>query len=59
MIACRAMRALRILPSPTARAAVALLLFSGWLSGLLAGAVFGGALHLLLPAAAAVFPWRA
>lgn len=45
--------------SPTGRAALALLLFSGWLSGLLAGAVLGGALHLLLPAAAVVFPWRA
>jgi hypothetical protein len=46
-------------PSPTARGALALLLFSLWLSGLLAGAVLGGALHLLLPAAALLFPWRA
>lgn len=45
--------------SLVARAAVALLLLSGWLAGLFAGLVLGGALHLLLPAAAVVFPWRA
>ena len=45
--------------SPTLRAAAALALFSAWLSGLLAGAVLGGALHLLLPAALVLFPWRA
>jgi hypothetical protein len=45
--------------SPTLRAALALLLFSLWLSALLAGVMLGGALHLLLPAAALAFPWRA
>ena len=45
--------------SPTLRAAAALALFSAWLSGLLAGAVLGGALHLLLPAALVLVPWRA
>jgi fatty acid desaturase len=40
------------------RAALALLLFSTWMALLFAGFLFGGALHLLLPAAAALFPWR-
>jgi len=44
--------------SPTLRAALALLAFSGWLAGLFWGAVFGGALYLLLPLAAFLFPWR-
>jgi hypothetical protein len=45
--------------SSTLRAALALLLFALWLTGLLAGVTLGGALHLLLPAAAFAFPWRA
>jgi hypothetical protein len=40
------------------RAALALLLFSAWMALLFAGFLLGGALHLLLPAAAALFPWR-
>jgi hypothetical protein len=45
--------------SPVARAAVALLALSGWLVALFAGFAAGGAAHLLLAAALAVFPWRA
>ncbi|HEX9943930.1 MAG TPA: hypothetical protein VGG03_18105 [Thermoanaerobaculia bacterium] len=45
--------------SPTARAALALLLFSSWLALLFAGFVFAGAVHLLLLAALILFPWRA
>jgi hypothetical protein len=44
--------------SPTWRAALALLLFSVWMGLLFGGFLLGGALHLLLPAAAALFPWR-
>ena len=44
--------------SPTLRAAFALLAFSGWLAALFWGALLGGAAHLLLPAAAFLFPWR-
>jgi hypothetical protein len=33
--------------------------FSGWLGAFLAGWSFGGAVHLLLAAALALFPWRA
>ena len=47
------------LRSPTARAAVALLLFSSWLALLFAGFAFGGGVHLLLAAAPALFPWKA
>jgi hypothetical protein len=45
--------------SPTVRAAVALLLFSAWLALLFAGLAGGGAVHLLLLAALALFPWKA
>jgi|HubBroStandDraft_2_1064218.scaffolds.fasta_scaffold823199_2 hypothetical protein len=45
--------------SPGLRAAAALLLFSGWMGLLFGGFVFRGALHLLLPVAAALFPWHA
>jgi len=45
--------------SPTLRAAVALLLFSAWLALLFAGLAGGGAVHLLLLAALAFFPWKA
>ena len=41
------------------RAALALLLVSSWMGLLFAGVMLGGALHLLLPAAALLFPWRA
>ncbi len=40
------------------RAAAALLLLSGWMGLLFAGFFFHGALHVLLVAAAALFPWR-
>jgi len=46
------------MPSPTWRAVLALLLFSAWMGLLFGGFLLGGALHLLLPAAAALFPWR-
>lgn len=45
--------------SPTVRAALALLLFSGWMGLLFAGFAFGGAIHLLLLAALLLFPWKA
>jgi hypothetical protein len=41
------------------RAAAALLLFSAWMGLLFAGFLLHGALHLLLVAAALLFPWRA
>ncbi|HEV7666924.1 MAG TPA: hypothetical protein VGS22_00245 [Thermoanaerobaculia bacterium] len=44
--------------SPTLCAALALLAFSGWLAALFWGVLFGGAVHLLLPVAAVLFPWR-
>jgi hypothetical protein len=44
---------------PTARAALALLLFSGWMALLFWGFALGGAVHLLLAAGVALFPWRA
>jgi hypothetical protein len=44
--------------SPLLRAALALLLLSTWMGLLFAGVLLGGALHLLLPAAALLFPWR-
>ncbi|HEY8021817.1 MAG TPA: hypothetical protein VIH93_11980 [Thermoanaerobaculia bacterium] len=40
-------------------AALSLLLASCWLAGLFAGRLAGGALHLLLAAAVALFPWKA
>jgi len=45
--------------SPTARAAIALLLFSSWLTLLFSGFALRGAVHLLLAAALLLFPWRA
>jgi len=45
--------------SSTARATLALTLFSGWMALLFWGLSFGGGVHLLLAAAAALFPWRA
>lgn len=45
--------------SSTARAALALALFSGWLALLFWGLALGGGVHLLLAAALALFPWRA
>jgi len=45
--------------TPAPRAAVALLLFSGWLALLFTGHAGGGAVHLLLLGALAVFPWKA
>lgn len=41
------------------RASLALTLFSGWLALLFSGFAGGGAVHLLLLAALALFPWRA
>ncbi|MFY9824515.1 MAG: hypothetical protein WAM82_24275 [Thermoanaerobaculia bacterium] len=40
------------------RALSGLILISGWLALLFSGWAFGGAVHLLLVAALAVFPWR-
>ncbi len=44
--------------SPALRAALAFLLLSAWMALLFAGVLLGGALHLLLPCAALLFPWR-
>ncbi len=44
--------------TPTLRAGLALVLFSGWMALLFWGFAFGGAVHLLLLAALALFPWR-
>lgn len=44
--------------TPLLRSAAALLLLSGWLVALFAGLAAGGAVHLLLAAALALFPWR-
>ena len=45
--------------SPLLRSALALLLFTLWLALLFSGHAAGGAVHLLLVGAAALFPWRA
>lgn len=45
--------------TPTVRAALALLLFTGWLGLLFVGYAAGGAVHLLLAGALGLFPWRA
>jgi len=45
--------------SPLIRAALSLVLFSSWLALLFSGFAFHGAVHLLLAAALALFPWRA
>lgn len=42
----------------TIRAALALLLFTGWLALLFMGYAAGGAVHLLLAGALGLFPWR-
>lgn len=44
--------------TPTLRAALALVLFTGWLALLFVGFAAGGAVHLLLAGALALFPWR-
>jgi len=44
---------------PAIRALSGLILISAWLALLFLGWAFGGAVHLLLVAALAVFPWRA
>jgi hypothetical protein len=44
--------------SPTVRAAAALALVSTWVVALFSGVAAGGAVHLVLLAALAVFPWR-
>ncbi len=44
---------------PTLRAALALVSLSAWLVLLFNGWTAAGAIHLLLAAAAALFPWRA
>ena len=43
----------------TIRAALALLLFTGWLALLFVGYAAGGAVHLLLAGALVLFPWKA
>jgi DNA replicative helicase MCM subunit Mcm2 (Cdc46/Mcm family) len=45
--------------SPVLRAALALLLFSGWMALLFWGFAFRGGVHLLLAGALGMFPWRA
>jgi hypothetical protein len=45
--------------SPLPRTALALLLLSGWMALLFSGHAAGGAVHLLLAGALAVFPWKA
>ena len=45
--------------SSTLRAALALLLFTGWLGLLFVGYAAGGAVHLLLAGALGLFPWKA
>ncbi len=52
MVACAVVR------SPTLRAAAALALVSTWMVALFSGVAAGGAVHLILLAALAVFPWR-
>lgn len=44
---------------PTLRAALALAALSAWLVLLFSGWTIAGAVHLLLAAAVALFPWRA
>jgi hypothetical protein len=47
------------LSSPLIRAALSLVLFSSWLALLFSGFALHGAVHLLLAAGLACFPWRA
>ena len=44
---------------PIPRAALSLLLFSGWMALLFWGFAFHGGVHLLLAASLALFPWKA
>jgi hypothetical protein len=44
---------------PAIRAVFSLILISAWLALLFSGLAFGGAVHLFLAAALALFPWRA
>jgi len=44
--------------TPTVRVALSLLLFTGWLALLFTGFAAGGAVHLMLAGALALFPWR-
>jgi len=48
-----------VIRRPVPRAALALLLFSGWMALLFWGFAFHGGVHLLLAAALALFPWKA
>ena len=48
-----------VMRRPVPRAALALLLFSGWMALLFWGFAFHGGVHLLLAAALALFPWKA
>ena len=50
---------MRLLASPTLRAALALASLSAWLVLQFAGWTGGGAVHLLFAASLALFPWRA
>jgi hypothetical protein len=47
-----------VVRSPTLRAAAALALVSAWMVALFSGVAAGGAVHFVLLAALAVFPWR-
>jgi len=48
-----------MLRRPIPRAALSLLLFSGWMALLFWGFAFHGGVHLLLAASLALFPWKA
>jgi hypothetical protein len=48
-----------VMRRPVPRAALALILFSGWMALLFWGFAFHGAVHLLLAASLALFPWKA
>jgi hypothetical protein len=48
-----------VMRRPVPRAALSLLLFSGWMALLFWGFVFHGGVHLLLAAALSLFPWKA
>lgn len=45
--------------SPISRLATSAILFSAWMALLFFGWAFGGAIHILLLASVALFPWKA
>jgi len=44
--------------APTPKLVISAVLFSAWMAMLLFGWIFGGAIHLLLLASVALFPWK-